>query len=162
MTHVDRLNNRWAPGPHCTSPFLLLPSPLPLTIAPDGPVLTPTELLLLDINLEIHPILQRAAEDFEMLFNIMSGQTGGTNSNRDDLQFFAKDEPAVLPRMTEIILMTKATPWVTTIQNEKGVTLADLCSQLWKEWVLLLRCAIDQFDSHRSDLQLHRKRRIRS
>jgi len=116
MTHVDRLNNRWAPGPHY------------------GPVLTPTELLLLDINLEIHPILQRAAEDFEMLFNIMSGQTGGTNSNRDDLQFFAKDEPAVLPRMTEIILMTKATPWVTTIQNEKGVTLADLCSQLWKDY----------------------------
>jgi hypothetical protein len=121
----------------------------------DGPILTPTELLLLDIGLEIHPILQREQEDFEMLFNIMSGQTGGTNGSREDLPFHAKDEPATLPRcvvcfihgkkvalitttlmihrMTEIIVLSKSSPWITTIRNEKGVTLADLCSQLWKE-----------------------------
>jgi len=116
MAHVDRIGNRWASGPHY------------------GPVLSPIELYLLDINLEIHPILQRQADEFEMLFNIMSGQTGGTNGNREDLPFVAKDEPAVLPRMTEIILLTKASPWITTIRNEKGVTLADLCSQLWKDY----------------------------
>lgn len=69
-----------------------------------------------------------------MLFNIMSGQTGGTAAgSREDLPFTMKDEPAVLPRMSEIIVLTKATPWVTVIRSEKGVTLADVCTQLWKE-----------------------------
>jgi hypothetical protein len=34
--------------------------------------------------------------------------------------------------------MTKATPWITTIKNDKGVTLADVCTILWKECVIFL------------------------
>jgi len=118
MAHVDRIGSKWAAGPHY------------------GPVLTPTDLYLLDMGLEIHPVLARACDDFEMLFNIMSGQTGGTSGgSREDLPFTMKDEPAVLPRITEIILLTKASPWVTIVRNqEKGVTLADVCTVLWKEY----------------------------
>ncbi|KZS98730.1 hypothetical protein SISNIDRAFT_403903 [Sistotremastrum niveocremeum HHB9708] len=114
---VDTVGH-WAAGPHY------------------GPVLTPTDLYILGNKLELHPILQSADNSFQLLFNVATGQTGGLNmSDRNrDLPFTQKDEPATLPRMTEIVIISHHSPWTTTIRNEHGVTLADVCTTLWKDY----------------------------
>lgn len=63
------------------------------------------------------------------------GSTGGFNAEaRDrDIPFTAKDEPATLPRVTELIIITELSPWCTIIRNERGVTMSDVCSTIWKE-----------------------------
>jgi len=117
MSHADSIN-KWEAGPHY------------------GPVLTPTDLYILDCNLAIHPILESKDGEFNLLFNLCTGQTGGFNPDdrNRDLPFTQKDEPATLPRMTEIVLITKQSPWCTIVRNERGVTLADVCTHLWKEY----------------------------
>ena len=64
-----------------------------------------------------------------------TGQTGGYNpSDRDrDLPFSQKDEPATLPRVEQLIVISEITPWCTIVKNENGVTLGDICQQIWKE-----------------------------
>jgi hypothetical protein len=66
-----------------------------------------------------------------------SGQTGGFNNNaRDrDLTFTAKDEPATLPRVAQLMIITEISPWCTIIKNERGVTMGDVCTMIWKECV---------------------------
>jgi len=110
---------QWAVGPHY------------------GPVLTPTDLYILGTPLELHPILANADNGFHLLFNIATGQTGGFNmaDRNRDLPFAQKDQPATMPRMTEIIIITRHSPWCTIVKNERGVTLADVCTVLWREYV---------------------------
>lgn len=64
-----------------------------------------------------------------------AGQTGGFNPDaRDrDLQFTAKDEPATLPRVQQLIIITEISPWCTIVKNERGVTMNDVCTAVWKE-----------------------------
>ena len=122
----------------------------------DGPVLTQTDLYLLGTELQINPILQHEGDtNFHLVFNLSTGthfssslcspmltnlsptgQTGGFNNEaRDrDLPFIQKDEPAVLPRVTELILITELSPWCTTVRNDHGVTMSDVCTALWKEY----------------------------
>lgn len=66
-----------------------------------------------------------------------AGQTGGFNvdSRERDLPFRQKDDVATLPRSTELIIITRHSPWCTTVKNSHGVTLADICGALWKECV---------------------------
>ncbi|KAF8823738.1 hypothetical protein HHX47_DHR9000236 [Lentinula edodes] len=63
-------------------------------------------------------------------------QTGGFNPDaRDrDLAFTAKDEPATLPRVSQLIIITEISPWCTIVKNERGVNLGDVCSQIWKDY----------------------------
>ncbi|KAJ3549255.1 hypothetical protein NM688_g5197 [Phlebia brevispora] len=101
-----------------------------------GPVLDTTMLYLLKPDLELNPILTNSSNAFQLIFNIASGQTVGFNAEaRDrDLPFVMKDEPATLPRVSEIIIITELSPWCTIVRNPNGVTMNDICSTVWKEY----------------------------
>ena len=100
-----------------------------------GPVLTQTDLYLLQTELQLNPILE-GNSSFHLLFNIRDGQTGGFNpeDRGHDLPFTAKDEPATLPRVTDLIIICELTPWCTMVHNDRGVTMSDVCTSLWKEY----------------------------
>lgn len=104
--------NKWAPG------------------ASYGPVLTQTDLYLLKPELEIHPILQQKYANFHLLLNISTGQSQDETGN----DFREKEEPAVLPRVDQLYIISEFSPWCTTVKNEKGVTLTDVCSAVWQEY----------------------------
>lgn len=93
-----------------------------------GPVLTQTDLYLLKPELEIHPILQQKYAKFHLLFNISTGQDDTGNDFRE------KEEPAVLPRVDQLYIISEFSPWCTTVKNEKGVTLMDVCSAVSQEY----------------------------
>lgn len=102
----------------------------------DGPVLSQTDLYLLDTDLDLNPIIaHNGATDFHLIFNLSTGMTGGFNQEaRDrDLPFTQKDEPATLPRVSTLILITEMSPWCTVVKNDSGVTMSDVCTALWKE-----------------------------
>ncbi|KAI0085965.1 hypothetical protein BDY19DRAFT_895853 [Irpex rosettiformis] len=101
-----------------------------------GPVLSQTDLYLLNPTLEINPILAGTSSAFQLQFNIATGLTGGFNADvRDrELPFTAKDEPATLPRVAELVIITELSPWCTIVKNPQGVTLNDVCQAVWKEY----------------------------
>jgi len=101
-----------------------------------GPVLSQTDLYLLKPSLQIHPILTASMPSFHLVFNLASGQTAGFNpDSRDrDLPFTAKDEAATLPRVTELVIITRHSPWCTIVKNRSGVTLLDVCSAIFKDY----------------------------
>ncbi|KAG6856732.1 hypothetical protein H0H87_001332 [Tephrocybe sp. NHM501043] len=105
-----------------------------------GPVLSQTDLYLLRCELELHPILQGKAGNFHLIFSLVTGQTSGFNADaRDrDLPFAQKDEPATLPRVKQLILITDKSPWCTVVTNENGVTMNDICIQMYKEYTNLV------------------------
>lgn len=47
-----------------------------------------------------------------------------------------KDEPATLPRISQLIVISRLSPWCTIITRESGVTVADVCSSIYKEYAL--------------------------
>jgi len=101
-----------------------------------GPVLTTTELYLLKTELQLNPILTNSNPGFHLIFHLNTGSTSGFNPEaRDrDLTFTAKEEPATLPRVQELIIICDITPWCTVVRNERGVTLQDVCTTIWKEY----------------------------
>ncbi|KAJ7891328.1 hypothetical protein B0H14DRAFT_2688616 [Mycena olivaceomarginata] len=101
-----------------------------------GPVLSQTDLYLLNTELELNPILANTNSDFHLVFNLITGQTGGFNPDaRDrDLPFTAKEEPATLPRVQQLIIITEISPWCTIVKNERGVTMNDVCTAVWKDY----------------------------
>ncbi|KAJ7184505.1 hypothetical protein C8R46DRAFT_1064272 [Mycena filopes] len=101
-----------------------------------GPVLSQTDLYLLNTDLELHPILANTDGGFHLVFSLITGQTGGFNPDaRDrDLQFTAKDEPATLPRVQQLIIITEISPWCTIVKNDRGVTMNDVCTTVWKDY----------------------------
>lgn len=101
-------------------------------------MLTQTDLYLLDPKVEIHPIFRHAVKSFHLQFNLSTGQTGGYNADdpRQELPFVAKDETATLPRMTELYIITRYSPWCTIVKNPRGVSLGDVCAALWRECVV--------------------------
>ncbi|KAL0581215.1 hypothetical protein V5O48_000803 [Marasmius crinis-equi] len=116
---MDSIGNKWRPGAHY------------------GPVLSQTDLYLLKAELELNPILTNSAPGFHLIFNIATGQTGGFNpgaATDRDLQFTAKDEFATIPRVNQLILITRLSPWCTIVKNENGVTLGDICAVVWRDY----------------------------
>lgn len=119
----------------------------------DGPVLSQTDLYLLNTELQLHPIMSGTNHGFHLMFNLVTGMspqnqylmranvlqtqgsTGGFNPNdRDrDIPFSAKDEHATLPRVQDLIIITESSPWCTVVHNDRGVTMGDVCSTIWKE-----------------------------
>ncbi|KAF8638791.1 hypothetical protein AX17_001850 [Amanita inopinata Kibby_2008] len=97
---------------------------------PDGPVLSQTDLYLLKPVLEIHPILANQHQ-FHLSFNLITGQTSGDEPN---VPFDKKDEPATIPRVAQLYIITRHSPWCTVIMNERGVTMADVCTTIWKDY----------------------------
>ncbi|KAH9948127.1 hypothetical protein B0H21DRAFT_264978 [Amylocystis lapponica] len=101
-----------------------------------GPVLSQTDLYMLDgVELEIHPIFVNQSS-FNLIFNVSTGQTGGWSAEARDreLPFTAKDEPATLPRVDTLIVITELSPWCTIVKNANGVTLGDVCTTVWREY----------------------------
>jgi hypothetical protein len=47
-----------------------------------------------------------------------------------------KDEPATLPRVSRLVVISRLSPWCTIITRETGVTIADVCSTIFKEYAL--------------------------
>ncbi|KAA1477677.1 hypothetical protein DENSPDRAFT_844860 [Dentipellis sp. KUC8613] len=101
-----------------------------------GPVLSQTDLYLLNTDLELNPILTRSNPSFSLVFDLSNGSTGGFNEQYADrdLPFAQRDEPATLPRVQEIIIITEHSPWCTIVKNDHGVTLHDICDRVWKEY----------------------------
>jgi hypothetical protein len=141
--------DRWATGDACAlSPF---PCFTALNVAADGPVISQTDLYLLKPNLQIHPILTKSHR-FILIFNLLTGAslilanqisnsstcegyTGGFNEQQTDRDhpFDAANQPATLPRVSVMHIVTERSPWCTTVRNDSGVTLGDICGQMHKE-----------------------------
>jgi len=115
---LDQIGNKWAAG------FSY------------GPVLTTTDLYLLGAELQLNPVLTNSHPGFHLIFHLNTGSTSGFNPDqRDhDLPFTAKDEPATLPRVQELIIICNISPWCTIVKNERGVTLQDVCTTIWKDY----------------------------
>ncbi|KIY68768.1 hypothetical protein CYLTODRAFT_373875 [Cylindrobasidium torrendii FP15055 ss-10] len=101
-----------------------------------GPVLHQTDLYLLNPPIDIHPILAGKHSGFNLICNLSNGVVAGyTPDQRDrEIPFFAKEEPATLPRTNVMYILTEISPWCTTIRNEKGITCADVTRALWKDY----------------------------
>jgi len=101
-----------------------------------GPVLSQTDLYLLNTELQLNPIMAGGYPGFHLMFNLVTGSTGGFNPNdrEQDIPFLQKDEPATLPRVQDLIIITESSPWCTIVHNDRGVTMGDVCSTIWKEY----------------------------
>ena len=49
-----------------------------------------------------------------------------------------KDEPATLPRVSRLVVISRLSPWCTIITRESGVTIADVCSTIYKEYAFII------------------------
>ena len=67
----------------------------------------------------------------------MTGQPGGYNPNdaEHNLPLTQANEPATLPRVQELVIITDHSPWCTIVKNPEGVTLGDVFGTLWRECV---------------------------
>ncbi|OCB84512.1 hypothetical protein A7U60_g8498 [Sanghuangporus baumii] len=93
-------------------------------------------LYLLNPKLELHPILTNSLKSFHLNFQLLSGRATGFNpeDRHRDLEFTAKNETATLPRVTELIIIARESPWCTVVKNQHGVTLGDICVQIWRDY----------------------------
>jgi len=100
-----------------------------------GPVVSQTDLYLLKPKMLLNPILTREAA-FSIVFDIASGSVTGFNdqSAERDYPFTQGTEPATLPRLQEVHIISPESPWCTTVRNDNGVTLQDIFTQLWKDY----------------------------
>ncbi|KAF5324954.1 hypothetical protein D9611_004135 [Ephemerocybe angulata] len=101
-----------------------------------GPVLSQTDLYLLGVPLEIHPILKSADASFHLQFDLTNGSTVGWDSSdrSREIPFTQRDQPATMPRVSQVIIITHSSPWCTVVMNDNGVTLGDVCIKLWQEY----------------------------
>lgn len=95
-----------------------------------GPVLSRTDLYLLQQELELHPVLR--GEDPNFQFNVATGEAKYVNQQHEE-PFDKKDEPATIPRSTELIIITTSSPWCITVFNESGVTLENVLGCIFEE-----------------------------
>lgn len=111
----------------------------------DGPILSQTDLYLLQTELELNPILEGKADhlQFHLVTGFTSNGRGGECPHywKDKMltgivgesTFIGKDEPATMPRVSQLIIVSRLSPWCTIIKKETGVTIGDLCSAIFKE-----------------------------
>lgn len=102
-----------------------------------GPILKQTDLYLLGVPLELNPILKAAEDKFHLSFDIRTGHAGGFDpANRDrDLEFTQRQQPATLPRVEELILISKWSPWCTVVKNvADGVTMEDVLNAIHNDY----------------------------
>ncbi|EKM83168.1 hypothetical protein AGABI1DRAFT_111655 [Agaricus bisporus var. burnettii JB137-S8] len=106
--------NKWAPGESY------------------GPVLSQTDLYLLKTDLEINPIFAQKFGGYHLVLDLTTGvarDADGRNS-----EFNAKMQPAVLPRVEQLYVISETSPWCTTVRNPAGVTMSDVCQTVWSEY----------------------------
>jgi len=100
-----------------------------------GPILSQTDLYLLNTELELNPILEGKLENYQLQFHLVTGYTT-TNARapNGDNNVYGKDEPATLPRVSQLIVISRLSPWCTIIKRETGVTIGDVCSIIFKDY----------------------------
>lgn len=66
------------------------------------------------------------------------GNASGLNpsTREQEIAWTSRDEPATLPRVTQLYILTQESPWCTIVKSENGVTMGDVCQTVWKECVL--------------------------
>lgn len=69
----------------------------------------------------------------------MTPDAGGYNpANKDqDLELAHGNEPATVPRVQELHIICRLAPWHTHIKNPTGVTVADFCTAIGKQYASL-------------------------
>jgi len=113
---MDKIVGKWAPG------------------ASYGPVLSQTDLYLLNTELEINPILEGKGPN-QLQFHLVTGFATSIQRPADaDGSIMGKDEPATLPRVSRLVVISRLSPWCTIITRESGVTIADVCSTIYKDY----------------------------
>lgn len=80
---------------------------------------------------------------------------GHKGNGAEVLSFTMKDEAATLPRLTEIIIISRLSPWCTIVRNPGGVSLADVCATLWKEYGLSTTRYCSLPDNMPADMLIH-------
>ncbi|KAF4614418.1 hypothetical protein D9613_003331 [Agrocybe pediades] len=108
--------SRWAPGPAY------------------GPVLSQTDLYLLQSKLDINPILDINDDTVPLQFHLVTGAPVSSTAPGRPSEVPGKDEPATLPRVNQLILISYHSPWCTIIRKEGGVTVGDVCSTIYREY----------------------------
>ena len=71
----DSAVSKWAAGASCEYNQITLGYPLSISPASDGPVLSQTDLYLLNTELQLHPILQGTDGSFHLIFNLVTGMS---------------------------------------------------------------------------------------
>jgi len=113
----DKIINKWAAGTSY------------------GPVLSQTDLYLLNTTLELNPILEGKLENHNLQFHLVTGYTQpGMRGAPGENSVYGKDEPATLPRVNQLIVISRFSPWCTIVKRETGVTIGDVCSTIFKEY----------------------------
>jgi len=111
---MDRVVSKWTPG------------------ANYGPILSQTDLYLLQTKLELNPILEGKLDNYQLQFHLVTGFA--TNNATGDNSVVGKEEPATLPRVSQIVLVSRYSPWCTIVKKETGVTIGDICSAIFKDY----------------------------
>ncbi|KAF8162793.1 hypothetical protein B0H34DRAFT_692979 [Crassisporium funariophilum] len=114
---MDKVVNRWAPG------------------AAYGPILSQTDLYLLGTELELNPILEGKLDNYLLNFHLVTGFNIPTSqAPQGGNNIPGKDEPATLPRVSQLIVISRLSPWCTIIKKDTGVTIGDVCSAMYKDY----------------------------
>ncbi|KAF8528157.1 hypothetical protein BU17DRAFT_81390 [Hysterangium stoloniferum] len=95
-----------------------------------GIILSRTDLYLLQAELEIHPVLHGTFSQ-SLIFNFVTGQSGLFDPQGADLPFPQQDEPATLPRVEELILISELSPWCIKVVNRDGVTVENVLGAMF-------------------------------
>jgi len=101
-----------------------------------GPVLTQTDLYLLKVPLELHPLLSHKHR-LTLGFDFTTGNSYLADGDGGQQVFSCKEEPATVPRVTEIIIVTERSPWCTIVHAGDpavGITLDDVFSALYRDY----------------------------
>ncbi|KDR81938.1 hypothetical protein GALMADRAFT_240269 [Galerina marginata CBS 339.88] len=113
----DRAVNKWAAGTSY------------------GPILSQTDLYLLNTELELNPILEGKLENYQLQFHLVTGYTtSSARAPNGGDNVYGKDEPATLPRVSQLIVISRLSPWCTIIKRDTGVTIGDVCSSIFKDY----------------------------
>ncbi|PPQ79657.1 hypothetical protein CVT26_015783, partial [Gymnopilus dilepis] len=99
-----------------------------------GPVLSQTDLYLLNTTLELNPILEGRMDNQHLQFHLVTGFTTSGRGGPGDNSIYGKDEPATLPRVNQLIIISRFSPWCTIVKRDTGVTIGDVCSTIYKEY----------------------------
>ncbi|KIJ31806.1 hypothetical protein M422DRAFT_36080 [Sphaerobolus stellatus SS14] len=137
---LDVLGDKWASGQNY------------------GPVLTRTDLLLLEPELEIHPLLAGFARE-NFVFNIVSGQSEMVDlATGEQLPFPQRRQFATIPRVEELVIVSRSTPWVTIIKNAGGVLVENVIAELYQCYNVPLTAEEDSAIQDRIKQQMRRQR----
>jgi len=114
---MDKIISKWAPG------------------ASYGPVLSQTDLYLLNTDLEVNPILDSGKPMNQFQFHLVTGfPTSGSRVSDADGSIVGKNEPATLPRVARLVVISRLSPWCTIVANDSGVTVEDVYSAIYKDY----------------------------